>query len=149
MRPHSDRIAMAMAKNGDQRSVAKHSLEEKISSSSSVVSRIEDVAAAEIKLNKRPVFSGSRLTVFSWMLDELRGILGSDADRFDLHAWFTKLDQQAADEGLVLTKHSRWDYLRMQLVDEMQRRGLKAKLAPTPRPDAIDWDAIAREGIKR
>lgn len=79
--------------------------------------------------SKRPIFSGQRLTVFEWMLDECIKTLGEHCDAFDLHEWFFALDRLAVDRGLVIPKRDNGVWLQAQLVAEAQRRGLPLRMA--------------------
>lgn len=74
--------------------------------------------------SKRPIFSGQRLTVFEWMLDDLAKLLGSYVDAFDLHAWFFDLDAQAMAANMVIPQRDGGVWLQAQTLAEAQRRGL-------------------------
>jgi len=82
--------------------------------------------------SKRPMFTGQRLTVFEWMLDDCMRTLGEHADAFDLHEWFYELDAQAVRSNLVIPRKQTGDWLQAQLVAEAQRRGLPLKFAEVP-----------------
>ncbi len=97
------------------------------SSSDPPVSEKEKIAPNS--RSKRPIFTGQRLTVFEWQLDDCGRILGEFADDFDLHTWFYALDSMAVNEGLVLPKKDGGDWLQSQLVTEAQRRGLPLRMA--------------------
>ena len=75
--------------------------------------------------SKRPIFIGQRVTVFEWMLDDIRQILGPYTDDFDLHAWFYELDAKAMRLNLVIPKRDKGAWLQAQLLEEATRRGLK------------------------
>lgn len=79
--------------------------------------------------SKRPIFSGRRLTVFEWMLDDCMKTLGSLTDEFGLDEWFWKLDEQAMAAGLVIPQRDNGAWLQAQLVAEAQRRGLPIAVA--------------------
>lgn len=79
--------------------------------------------------SKRPIFTGQRLTVFEWQLDDCSRTLGEHADAFDLHEWFFALDALAVSSGLVIPKRDGGDWLQSQLVAEAQRRGLPLRMA--------------------
>lgn len=74
--------------------------------------------------SKRPIFSGQKLTVFEWQLDDCRQTLGQFTDDFDLHEWFFSLDKLAYDSNLVIPKKDGGAWLQAQLIAEAQRRGL-------------------------
>lgn len=79
--------------------------------------------------SKRPMFTGQRLTVFEWMLDDCTRTLGAFTEEFDLHAWFFDLDDRAVSAGLVIPKKDGGAWLQAQLVAEAQRRGLPLRMA--------------------
>lgn len=72
--------------------------------------------------SKRPIFSGQRITVFEWMLDELMKMLGPLANDFDLDEWFWTADALAMKETVVATDW--WAWLKHATVEEARRRGL-------------------------
>jgi|SRR6185436_10663207 len=74
--------------------------------------------------SKRPIFRGSRFTVFEWMLDDLRKLLGQHVDAFDLHTWFFTLDAKATAEGFVVPQRDGGKWLLAQTQNEALRRGL-------------------------
>ena len=74
--------------------------------------------------SKRPIFTGQRLTVFEWMLDDCMQILGPLTDAFNLHEWFFTLDAQAAKASMVIPKRDSGAWLQAQLLAEAQRRNL-------------------------
>lgn len=86
--------------------------------------------------SKRPLFTGQRLTVFEWQLDDCMRTLGAYADDFDLHAWFYAVDARLVADGLVIPKRDGGEWLQAQLIDEAQRRGLALKLATVTKPGA-------------
>ena len=77
----------------------------------------------------RPIFSGRKLTVFEWQLDDCMKTLGTFTDAFDLHEWFFTLDQQAFTANLVIPKRDGGTWLQSQLVAEAQRRGVPLVIA--------------------
>ena len=79
--------------------------------------------------SKRPIFTGQRLTVFEWMLDDCLRTLGPFADDFDLHDWFFKLDAAATAAKEVIPRRDGGQWLQQQLLREARRRGLE----PDPR----------------
>lgn len=99
--------------------------------------------------SKRPIFTGQRLTVFEWQLDDCIRTLGKHLDAFDLHAWFSELDVGAVAKGLVIPKRDGGAWLQAQLVAEAQKRGIPLQLATVtpqkPDDDAV-WAAIAKKG---
>ncbi len=58
------------------------------------------------------------------MLDDLRKLLGSHFDAFDVHEWFYALDGKAADSGLVIPQRDGGKWLHEQTIAEASRRGL-------------------------
>lgn len=77
--------------------------------------------------SKRPIFTGQRLTVFEWMLDDLMRMLGSHADAFELDTWFWDADAAAMKETVVVSDW--WPWLKAATQAEAQRRGLPIALA--------------------
>ena len=73
----------------------------------------------------RPIFVGQRFTVFEWMFDDIRQILGPYLDEFNLDEWFYALDEKAARMNLVIPKRDKGVWLQAQVVDEAKRRGLR------------------------
>lgn len=82
--------------------------------------------------SKRPIFTGQRLTVFEWMLDDCAQTLGPLTDAFDLHAWFFVLDAELVKAAVVLQKRDGGAWLQSQLVAEAHRRGLPIAIATPP-----------------
>lgn len=74
--------------------------------------------------SKRPIFTGQRLVVFEWQLDDLSRLLGSHTNDFDLHEWFFTLDARAAKSGEVIPQRDGGKWLQEQTLQEAQRRGL-------------------------
>jgi hypothetical protein len=92
----------------------------------------------EQERSPRPIFTGQRLTVHEWMLNKCLGILGEQADGFDLHSWFFDLDATAVKTGQVIPARGGWPWLQAQLVAEARRRGLNlamASAAPAGKPE--------------
>lgn len=73
---------------------------------------------------KHPAHKGQHLTVFDWMLWDLRGMLGTHADAFALDEWFYELDAMAAREPGVV--RDRWKWIQEKTLAEAERRGLPA-----------------------
>lgn len=104
----------------------------------------------ELDDNKRPLFTGQRLTVFGWMVEKCTAILGSEADaeKFDLTSWFHDLDRRAVDTGLVIPSRA-WDWLQAQLVAEARRRGLALTMATPVKPATqAELEAAAKERFR-
>jgi hypothetical protein len=80
--------------------------------------------------SKRPIFTGQRLTVFEWMLDDCSRTLGLHTEAFDLHQWFFDLDAFAVKTGQVIPKRDGGNWLQAQLVAEARRRGLPFATIP-------------------
>ncbi len=82
--------------------------------------------------SKRPIFSGQRLTVFEWMLDDCAKTLGPLTDAFHLDEWFFALDAELVKTAIVIQKRDGGVWLQAQLVAEAQRRGLPIAVAAPP-----------------
>lgn len=74
--------------------------------------------------SKRPIFTGQRLTVFDWMLDDMMQTLGSHTDAFDIHGWLDDLDRKALNNNGVLPRTEQWAWIQAELLAEVHRRGL-------------------------
>lgn len=99
--------------------------------------------------SKRPIFSGQRLTVHEWMLDDCIKTLGQHMEAFDLHSWFFSLDEHAVRTGLVVPKRDGGSWLQAQLVAEAQRRNIPLKFAvanPDKMTEDEKWKEVARLG---
>lgn len=92
----------------------------------------EGVQGEPTARSKRPIFTGQKLTVFEWQLDDCARTLGEFVDTFDLHDWFFTLDAQAMRANLVIPKRDGGEWLQAQLVAEAQRRGLPLQMATMP-----------------
>lgn len=79
--------------------------------------------------SRHPVFSGQRLTVFDWMVEDCAKTLGNYTEQFDLHDWFFTLDARAVREGIVIPKRDGGAWLQSELVAEAQRRRIPLRLA--------------------
>lgn len=79
--------------------------------------------------SKRPIFSGQRITIFEWQLDDCAKTLGAYLNAFDIHEWFFALDAAAVRDGLVVPKRDGGAWLQAELVKEAQKRGLPLKFA--------------------
>lgn len=76
----------------------------------------------------RPIFSGQRIVVFEWQLDELVKMLGAHAEAFDLHEWFFQADAKALT--LPMRKPREWwPWLQQETLLEAARRGLPVAVA--------------------
>lgn len=75
--------------------------------------------------SKRPIFRGNRLTVFEWMLDDIRQMLGPNFEDFSVDEFFDSLDQKLRRDPVVIPKKDggKWLYARVQ--EEAERRGLR------------------------
>lgn len=82
--------------------------------------------------SKHPVFKGQRFVVFDWMLEDLRRLLGSAFDAFDVHAWFYALDARAGSADMVVPQRDGGKWLQEQTLEEAERRGIA--IAATSRP---------------
>lgn len=85
----------------------------------------QQTAAKVVKT--RPMFKGQRLTVFPWQEVELKRILGSHADAFDVFSWLQTADTLAAKLGVG---RELWPWLQTELEREAGRRGLS--VLPNP-----------------
>lgn len=93
--------------------------------------------------SKRPIFTGQRITVFEWQLDDLTRLLGSHTEGFDLHEWFFTLDERMRQSGDVVPQRDGGKWLQEQTLQEAQRRGL-------PISTAVGAKAIATlDGLHR
>jgi hypothetical protein len=77
------------------------------------------------------MFTGQRLVVFDWQVDDLTRMLGDHTLAFDLPAWFVELDHRARDSCLVIPQRDHGAWLQAQTLQEAQRRGLPIARAPT------------------
>lgn len=78
--------------------------------------------------SKRPIFTGQRLTVHEWMLDELMKMLGTHTDEFGIDEWFFEADGKAM--AMAVVSDDWWPWLKAETKAEAQRRGLPIALAP-------------------
>jgi uncharacterized protein YdaU (DUF1376 family) len=92
----------------------------------------------------RPIFRGQRFVVFEWMLDDLRRLLGSHTDGFDLHAWFFDLDAQLVAESFVVPQRDGGRWLQDRTLAEAIRRGLPLAAQPSTGKTAGNAAAAAR-----
>lgn len=83
--------------------------------------------------SKRPIFSGQRLVVFEWMLDDLMRLLGPHTDGFDLHEWFFSLDADLVRRNLIPPKRDGGDWLQAALLAEARSRGVPLQIAAAPK----------------
>ncbi len=70
----------------------------------------------------RPLFTGQRLVVFTWQLDNLARMLGQHAEGFDLHAWCFAADALLVQSPLV--SDDWWPWFQGETYREAIRRGL-------------------------
>ena len=101
------------------------------SSSSSSVFNLQKAKEPDAR-SKRPVFTGQRLTVFEWMLDDHMKILTTHTDSFDLHEWYFALDARMLREDLIQPKRDSGAWVESELVAEAQRRGISLRIASAP-----------------
>lgn len=74
--------------------------------------------------SKRPIFTGQRLTVFEWQMENHAQILGPYTESFDLHEWYFALDAAMNRTNQVIPKRDGGAWLESQLLAECHRRGL-------------------------
>lgn len=74
--------------------------------------------------SKRPIFQCERFVVFEWQFADLRRLLGSAFEDFDIHQWFFDLSERADKAGLVVPQRDGGKWLQEQTLAEAQRRGL-------------------------
>jgi uncharacterized protein YdaU (DUF1376 family) len=101
---------------------ASSALSDLRSSSSSADS--SQIPAAVDARSKRPIFKGQRFVVHEWQLDDLRRMLGSHTDAFDLHAWFFDLDARVASAEIVVPQRDGGRWLQDEALAEASRRGI-------------------------
>lgn len=82
--------------------------------------------------SKRPIFTGQRLTVFEWMLDDIGKMLGAHFDGFDCHSWFLELDTRATAAGMVIPQRDGGAWLLAETLLEARRRGLPIAVTNVP-----------------
>lgn len=99
--------------------------------------------------SKRPIFTGQRFTVFEWQLDDLRRMLGSHTEGFDLHAWFFDLDAQAVKSAFVIPVRDGGKWLQAQTLAEAKRRGLRIADDKPPKPTEAEEVAAILAEVKR
>lgn len=106
----------------DRSTTVQRSSTEKVSRGEGSTGKVsgEEITAR----SKRPIFTGQRLTVFEWQLDNCMKMLGPLTDDFDLHSWFGDLDQHAAQTNLVIPRRDGGEWLEARLLEECRRRGL-------------------------
>ena len=80
---------------------------------------------------KRPMPEYPRLGVFRWMVDELLGMLGSDAVEFDLDAYLLRLDQSGEPLPAKL-----WPWLKDRVAAEAAAR----RQVVQPSNTYVDYD---------
>lgn len=95
--------------------------------------------------SKRPIFSGQKLVVFEWMLDDCMRTLGTYTDAFDLHDWFFKVDARAVALNLVLPKKDGGAWLHAELLAEVKQRGIPLVIAGAEDPEDV-WAALSKKG---
>lgn len=81
------------------------------------------VPAADAR-SGRPIFKCTRFVVFEWQLDDLRRLLGTAFEAFDVHRWFFDLSESADAAGLVVPQRDGGKWLQEQTLAEATRRGL-------------------------
>jgi hypothetical protein len=104
---------------------ASGSLQKQLTETTTRVPQEQELSAR----SKRPIFSGQRITVFEWMLDDCLRALGSHADEFDIDAWFWDLDARLVKNGQIAPKRDGGEWLQAQLLAECQKRGIPLRIA--------------------
>ena len=74
--------------------------------------------------SNRPIFTGQRIRVLEWQLEDLMQMLGPYVDSFGLDQWLDALDKRVVNLKLVLPKRDGGRWLQQQLLEEVRRRGL-------------------------
>lgn len=113
----SEPLAPAVAKSSS-------SLHSTATASALALHSTAPLASAAEARSKRPVFKGQRLTVFEFMLDDLRRMLGGNFEAFDVHEWFYALDAKAVQSSVVIPQRDGGKWLQEQTLVEAHRRGL-------------------------
>ena len=62
--------------------------------------------------------------VFEWQLDDLRRLLGSSFEAFDVHAWFFALDAAALEADIAIPQRDGGKWLQEQALGEASKRGI-------------------------
>jgi uncharacterized protein YdaU (DUF1376 family) len=96
--------------------------------------------------SKRPIFTGQRVTVFEWMLDELVRLLGPHLDAFDLHEWFFTLDAKCVTDNVIPPPRDNGAWLKAECLSEAQRRGIPLRMAAGAEDEAAQLAALGRKG---
>ena len=145
------RLSTTKAQVKQNLSITKANESSSLSSSSSSSSPICDLLSSEKKTappdarSGRPIFKGQRFVVFEWMLDDLRKLLGSHFEEFDVHTWFFTLDAKTEQAAIVLPQRDGGRWLQDQTLGEAARRGLTiAAVQPGTGKTAGNAAAIAR-----
>ena len=99
--------------------------------------------------SKRPIFRGQRLTVFEWMFDDLRRMLGKHTEDFDLHAWFYTLDAQAVASDVLIPQRDGGKWLQERTMEEAMRRGLPLAVTGSHNPKTAGNLAAAARFVAR
>jgi hypothetical protein len=97
--------------------------------------------------SRRPIFSGQKLTVFEWMLDDLLKLLAPHGETFGLDEWFWELDTRCVERGEIPPERDGGAWLKSVTFTEAMRRGLPLRTVSTAKPsDDEMWAEIARKG---
>lgn len=99
--------------------------------------------------SKHPIFKGQRFTVFEWQFDDLRKMLGSHTEAFDLHSWFFDLDAKALKTDQVIPPRDGGKWLQAQTLAEAKRRGLPIADGTAPKMSEAEEVAAILAEVKR
>lgn len=98
--------------------------------------------------SKRPIFSGQKIVVFDWMLEDCVRTLGNLLPQFDLHEWFFQLDGEAMAHNFVVPKRDGGAWLQAQLIAEARRRGLPLITEAPPNKQMAALQHAGREFLQ-
>ena len=76
-------------------------------------------------MSNRPVFTGQRLTVFGWQVQQLESMLGPYSKAFDVIEWLFDFDKALSSRLEVMPpQRQQHQLLEAGLIAEARRRGL-------------------------
>lgn len=139
-----DRNGSVTVGNGNEKDVTTSEAVSEAGSGSEAGGGTASAARILSSRGKRPVFTGRKLTVFEWQLDDCMQALGTHTDAFELDLWFQALDDRAVARNVVLPRRDGGAWLREQLLDEIARRKLPITIAAA-KPAAAKTGNEARQ----